>query len=126
MFKPVVIVALVGLAMAGCGAKDQATPATTSPTTVKETTATPVAGAATLTIQGMAFAPQTLAVKKGTVITVTNKDSLGHSVTARTGAFDTDVLAANESATLTMDTVGSFAYFCSVHPTMTGTITVVE
>ena len=44
--------------------------------------------------------------------------------TADDGSFDTGQIAPGASATVTLDTAGSFAYHCEIHPSMTATITV--
>ena len=44
--------------------------------------------------------------------------------TAQDGSFDTGMLEADARSSLTLDTPGTFAFLCSVHPDMTGTIEV--
>lgn len=67
--------------------------------------------------------PTSITVKKGTEITWTNRDIVVHTVTG--SGFDSGNLQANQSWTRKFDTVGSFDYKCSIHPTMQGTINVV-
>ena len=104
-------------------------------------TTTAAAAAATLTIpngasvQGNpAYEPNPLTVKVGDTIAVENKDIAPHTVTNGKDAtdptmgklFDTSIINAGDSAeivTASMDP-GEYAYFCSVHPYMTGTLTV--
>ena len=82
------------------------------------------AGAAAITIQDFAFAPADLSVAAGTTITITNNDSIIHTVTAEDRSFDTGIIDPGASTTLTLDTVGTFVYRCKPHPAMKGTITV--
>src|SRR5918994_3972309 len=113
--------------------------AATTPTTPAATTT--AAAAATLTIPmgastpgNPAYEPASLTVKKGDAIDVVNKDSSPHTVTSGTGLedpnagkmFDTSIINAAASAQIaTADLeAGEYDYHCSVHPFMTGKITV--
>jgi cytochrome c oxidase subunit 2 len=114
--------------------------ASTTPTTPAATTTTSSI-AATLTIPmgastpgNPAYEPASLTVKKGDAIDVVNKDSSPHTVTSGTGLedpnagkmFDTSIINAAASAQIaTADLeAGEYDYHCSVHPFMTGKITV--
>lgn len=90
------------------------------------TISTPISGTVDVSIENFAFSPNTLVVKKGTVLNVTNNDSTAHSLTAGNGSFDTGILSNGKSKTLTLESVGSFDFHCTPHPSMTGTVTVVE
>jgi plastocyanin len=80
------------------------------------------------------YEPDTLTVKKGDKITVTNKDTLPHTVTSGTGPqdpnsaklFDTSIMEAGASADVATANVdaGNHPYHCIVHPYMTGTLIV--
>ncbi len=83
----------------------------------------PPAGKA-ITIEGFAFAPGSLTIPKGTVVTFTNKDAAPHTATANDGSFDTGSIAKDGTAKITFNTAGTFTYFCTFHPGMTGTIIV--
>ena len=78
-------------------------------------------------IKDFAFNPQTLTVKSGETITWTNRDEEPHTVVSvekqfkKSTALDTD-----QSFTITAGAPGTYTYFCSVHPKMTGTIVVVR
>lgn len=91
---------------------------TPTPTTVSKTH--------TVTIEGFAFSPKTLTVKKGDTIKFTNKDSVAHTATSLTGAFDTGLIAQNQIADLKVSALaaGTYEYKCTPHPTMRGTIIV--
>lgn len=75
------------------------------------------AGAKTVTINNFEFAPETLEVKVGDTITVDNKDSAEHTVTAMDKSFDTGRFAAG-TKTFTVTKAGRFEYVCTVHPFM--------
>ena len=82
----------------------------------------------TVKIVDMAFSPQNITVKRGTKVTWTNNDTVAHDVT-ETDSKDgpkSGTLNTGESYSFTFDTVGTFKYHCSIHPSMTGTVTVTE
>lgn len=81
-----------------------------------------------VTISGYAFSPANLTVKKGTTVTWTNNDAVAHTVTetdGQTGPKSGD-LNQGQTYSFTFDTVGTFKYDCSIHPYMTGTVTVTD
>jgi plastocyanin len=63
-------------------------------------------------------------VPVGGTITWSNQGSQGHSVTASDGSFDSGVVAPGSSATIQFDTPGIFAYICTPHPWMKGSVVV--
>lgn len=82
-----------------------------------------------ITIQGNAFQPATLTVKKGTTVTWTNKDSYAHTVTSGVspnpnGTFNSNNVAANQTFSFKFDNTGSFDYFCMIHTQMKAKIIV--
>ena len=72
----------------------------------------------TITISNFEFAPEVLEVKVGDTITVDNKDSAEHTVTAKDKSFDTGRFASG-TKTFTVTKAGRFEYVCDVHPFMT-------
>lgn len=80
---------------------------------------------AEVTIQHFTFGPQVLTVKAGTKVTWVNKDIEPHTVVSNDQKFQSEALDTDESFSVTFDTAGSYGYFCSIHPHMTGTVTVV-
>jgi plastocyanin len=85
----------------------------------------PVQNAAnTIVIKNYAFSPSTMTVPKGTVVTWTNSDGVGHSSTSDNGNWDTGIIQTGGSATARFDSAGTFSYHCSVHPMMKASITV--
>jgi plastocyanin len=78
----------------------------------------------TVSIVNFAFDPAELTVPAGTTVTWENTDTAPHTATAEDGSFDTGRIDQNASASVTFDEPGTFAYVCSFHPNMMGTITV--
>ncbi|QKW10460.1 cupredoxin domain-containing protein [Streptomyces sp. NA04227] len=79
-----------------------------------------------ITIKNFTFEPDDLTVRPGQKVTVVNEDSTSHTVTA-TGdkAFDTGTIDAGETATFTApDKAGKYAYLCTIHQQMKGSLTV--
>jgi amicyanin len=70
------------------------------------------------------FAPASLTVSVGDTVTWTNLDSVAHTATSTSGAFDSGDLDQGESFSLTFTAAGSYDYLCTPHPTMTGRIVV--
>ena len=88
----------------------------------EDTPAEPVA--ARLDIAGFAFSGAET-VAPGQAITIANADGTPHTVTSVDGAFDTGLIDGGGSGELTAPTApGTYAYFCSLHPSMTGTLVV--
>jgi plastocyanin len=79
----------------------------------------------TIEIKDFAFSPQTIHVKSGEKITWINHDDEPHTIVSvgkkfqKSSALDTD-----QEFTITAAAPGTYEYFCSVHPKMTGTIVV--
>ena len=75
-------------------------------------------------IDNFTFNPQALTVKAGTTVTWTNKDDIPHTVAAVNRQFKSKALDTDDAYSFTFTTPGTYAYFCSLHPHMTGTIVV--
>jgi plastocyanin len=119
-------IALAGLALASLSA---AAPTSHNPVptrAAKVVAAKPVAKPATVAVQisMFAFAPKVLTIAPGTTVTWTNVDDEPHTVTAVGGAFHSSALDTNDKYSFTFSRVGDYAYFCRLHPQMTGKIIV--
>jgi len=77
----------------------------------------------TVVIQNFSFAPSLTTINVGESITWHNLDAFNHTATSDTGAFDTAIPAAGNK-TIPFSVAGSYAYHCSIHPTMKGTVVV--
>jgi plastocyanin len=80
--------------------------------------------AAEVKIDNFSFTPQTLTVKVGTQITWTNADDIPHTVVSADQAFKSKALDTDQKFTFTADKPGTYSYFCSIHPKMTGKVIV--
>lgn len=119
---------------------NQASTAGPAQAPAQEPTAAGPAGTPLTILQGSSvqgspdFDPDTLTVKKGDKITVTNKDTLPHTVTSGTGPtdpnsakqFDTSIIepAATADIETTNITAGDYPFHCAIHPYMTGKLVV--
>ena len=77
-----------------------------------------------VTIDNFSFGPQTITVKAGDTVTWTNHDDIPHTVTSSTKAFRSKALDTDDAFSFTFATPGTYSYFCSLHPKMTGTVVV--
>lgn len=91
---------------------------------VMEAVAAPPPPAQHVAVKGFAFVPQVITVKPGTVVTWTNADEDPHTVVANDKSFHSAALDTEDKFSFTFSKPGEFAYFCSLHPHMTGRIIV--
>jgi len=101
----------------GGGDYGNATTANTAPAVAATTTNG-------VTIANFAFAPTSITVAPGQMVTWTNKDSTAHTVTADKGEWDSKNLAVGATFQRTFDQAGTFAYHCAIHSSMHGTVVV--
>jgi plastocyanin len=92
-----------------------------APPAVAEPAAT---NGAEVKIDNFTFGPQRVTVKPGTTVTWINEDDIPHTVVSTSLAFRSKVLDTDDKFSFTFTTAGTFEYFCSLHPHMTGTIVV--
>lgn len=141
-----VTVVVAGLVLAACAPSAepadssvaQTTPAaeTTVAETIPPTTAVPDTTApvdstsppdetagASINIAGSSFGgPVTVSV--GETVEVTNTDAIPHTWTSEGGVFASGTLAQGDTFSFTFEEAGTYPFICSIHPSMTGTITV--
>src|SRR4051812_139761 len=77
-----------------------------------------------VTIDNFTFNPQRLTVTAGSTVTWTNKDDIPHAIAASGAQFRSKALDTDDDYSFTFTTPGTYQYFCSLHPHMTGTIVV--
>ena len=82
------------------------------------------AAPAEVKIDNFSFTPQTLTVPVGTTVTWTNRDDIPHTVVSSDGVFKSKVRDTDEKFSYTFSKPGTYSYFCSLHPKMTGKIVV--
>lgn len=87
---------------------------------------TPVkaAAAGSVAIKDFSFGPSSVTVNVGDTVTWVNNGRTDHTATASNGSFDTGTLKKGQSGSHTFNSAGSFAYICSLHPFMKGTVVV--
>lgn len=83
---------------------------------------------AVVTIDSFQFKPKKITIKKGQSISFTNNDAAPHTVSPAQGSKFTGTgrLLKGESKTVEFDEVGTQNYVCDFHPSMKGTVNVVE
>ena len=77
----------------------------------------------TVVMDGVKYEPEALTVKRGDTVIWVNKDPFPHTVTAK-GAFDSHDIAAGKSWKWKASKTGEYAYTCTLHPNMNGTLKV--
>jgi plastocyanin len=78
----------------------------------------------TVVIAGMKFVPESLTVRRGDTVRWVNEDFFPHTATASNRSFDSGNIGTNEAWAYVAKQDGTFAYVCTLHPTMKGTLIV--
>ena len=110
--KRIYVAALLLAALVAVGGMPRASAADNAP------------AAAEVNIDNFSFSPATITVKAGTAITWTNRDDIPHTVVADDKSFKSKALDTGDKFTFTATKPGTYSYFCSVHPKMTGKLIV--
>lgn len=124
MFGIRICLALVcAVVLTGCGGSSS------SPSTSPSPSAAPSAATVTIpanarTLGSAGYSPNPATVAAGTVVTWSNTDSTTHDMVADGGTFDSGRVGPNGTYSFTFSQRGTYAYHCSIHPSMTGTIVV--
>lgn len=79
---------------------------------------------AQIVIDTFAFAPRDLTVAPGTTVTWVNKDETPHTIVTDDEAIRSGALDTGDQFSFRFDSTGTYAYHCSLHPHMTGTVIV--
>jgi len=82
------------------------------------------AATAEVKIDNFSFGPPAITVAVGTTVTWINRDDIPHTVVSNDGVFKSKVLDTDEKFSFTFTKAGSYPYFCSIHPKMTGKVIV--
>ncbi len=137
--KKILLLALaclaLGLVATGCGGDDEEDSGGSSTgqsggAAPEEPSAGPAKDGVEVSMEGIAFNPPEVTVKKGGTVTWTNDESVGHDVTKTEGpgpdfsSGDPGAMGEGDTFEHTFKTVGEIDYVCTVHPSMTGTVTV--
>jgi plastocyanin len=117
-----VLVVAGALLLAACGGGTKsATPTTTAPSGGPSG----AGGSDSIIISNFMFGAMHTTVAPGATVSVTNKDSTTHTLTATRGQFTTGDIGQNQTKTFTAPTKpGTYSYICNIHQYMTGTLTV--
>ncbi|WTZ54038.1 cupredoxin family copper-binding protein [Nocardia sp. NBC_01388] len=115
-----------GMVPDGTGSAMPSMPGMTMPSTSAPATAPAdaPAGPNAVTITNFAFSPATLTVPVGTTVTWTNRDEEPHNISPATGGFKSPNMGTGATYTFKFTKAGTFAYVCSIHPFMHGTVVV--
>lgn len=81
-------------------------------------------GNAEVKIDNFSFGPQTVTIPIGATVTWVNRDDIPHTVVSTDGVFKSKVRDTDEKFSYTFTKAGTYSYFCSVHPKMTGQVVV--
>ena len=143
--KPLLIAALVALSLGlvacgGSGSDSSSSEAETAPAgqesgsaeaTEGETGSEPApSGEAQksekVQIVEFSYGPDPVVVQAGGKVIWQNEDTAPHTATADDGSFDTGTIDKGKLGSATFKEAGTFTYHCEIHPTMHGTVEVVE
>lgn len=142
--KPLLTAALVALSLGlaacgGSGSDSTSSEAETAPPASEETSGeetestesepAPSGEAAKsekVDIVEFTYQPDPVVVQVGGKVIWQNQDTAPHTATADDGSFDTGTIEKGKIGSETFKEAGTFTYFCEIHPTMHGTVEVVE
>jgi plastocyanin len=112
------LLALVAVAaLAGCGGDDSGGSAGSSQACASD--------AVVIKMQNIKFDPEKATAKVGQAICWTNEDTVDHDAVANSGAsFKSELFGKGQTFTTKVDQAGTVKYECTIHPGMTGEITV--
>jgi Icc protein len=82
------------------------------------------AGGHEVVVDNFSFAPAMAAVPAGSTITWTNRDDVPHNIVSTEQKFKSPVLDTDERFSHKFDAPGTYKYYCSIHPKMTGQVVV--
>ncbi|MBW7955505.1 cupredoxin domain-containing protein [Patescibacteria group bacterium] len=115
-------IVLAAFLVSGC----QAASNISLPEQIQNQLNSPAPTEASIVISNFTYEPGTIRVRRGATISVTNRDTVGHSVTSDDGAsFDTGNIGENATVEFNAPLEpGTYNYHCTPHPNMTGTLIV--
>src|SRR5262249_4246207 len=121
MSKRLILIAAGALLLVGCGQSSSPTYSSPAPTAGSSSVSI-VSGSRTLTTN--AYAPNPITISSGMTVTWKNNDSIAHTSTSNSGAWDSGSMAPGATFSRTFPSPGTFQYHCSIHANMVGTVTV--
>ncbi|HYL47658.1 MAG TPA: cupredoxin family copper-binding protein [Candidatus Limnocylindrales bacterium] len=111
-------VVLIAALLAGLGSAVSSNAKIPAPATQTQSAAVAVR------IDNFSFGPQEITVAPGTKVTWTNRDDIPHTVVSTNQLFKSKALDTDDQFSFTFDKPGTYEYFCSIHPKMTGKVIV--
>ncbi len=75
-------------------------------------------------IDNFSFQPSTVTVPAGTTLSWVNRDEVPHNIVDVDKKYKSGVLDTGDRFSHTFDTAGTYNYYCSIHPRMTGRVIV--
>jgi plastocyanin len=75
-------------------------------------------------IDNFSFGPATVTVPVGTTVTWTNRDDIPHTAVSSDGVFKSKVMDTDDKFSFVFSKPGTYPYYCTIHPKMTGQIIV--
>jgi plastocyanin len=129
---------LIAFALVSCGGDDDTTstptePAATAPNPADESSPSETAAPSgdlerspKVEIVDFAYDPEPVQVETGGKVIWQNEDAAPHTATADDGSFDTGTLEEGKLKSESFKEAGTFTYFCEIHPTMHGTVEVID
>jgi plastocyanin len=136
LLAPFLLVLMFSLAACGDDGDSDTSAETQTVTEMAETTPEPSGNApapsgeavrsAKVEIAGFAYDPDPVTIQTGGKVTWINRDATPHTATAEDGAFDTGTLEQGKLKSENFKEPGTYRYICEIHPTMHGTVEVVD
>jgi plastocyanin len=108
------------VALTGCGGDG----GSSGPGAASSGPASAASGNVEVLVQNFAFKPQNVTVPVGATVTWKFEDQTQHNVTAGDGSFKSGDLTGGKTFAMTFKKAGKVPYMCTIHPFMTGTVTV--
>src|SRR4249919_2016717 len=131
LLAPVLV--LLALALVACGDSGDSTTdgGESTATTAEPSGSAPApsgeaARAEKVKIVEFVYGPDPVTVQTGGKVIWQNEDTAPHTATADDGSFDTGTIEQGKIKSETFKQAGTFTYFCEIHPTMHGTVEVVD
>ncbi len=77
-----------------------------------------------VSIENFNFVPQSITIDVGDAVRWTNNDGVAHTTTSEEGVWDSGNMNQGDTFVFTFNSTGEYPYICTIHPFMTGTVTV--
>jgi plastocyanin len=131
VLAPALIALSLGIAACGGSGDDETAAESVATTTTESSDGSPApSGEAQrsekVEIVEFTYGPDPVTVQTGGKVIWVNRDTAPHTATADDGSFDTGTIERGKLGSETFKEAGTYPYFCEIHPTMHGTVEVVE